>query len=83
VLGPESGVLSSKSYPGTYPNNTWCEWKIQVPEGNSLVIRFGDLDVEARDCQSDYVKVLKGGYGGEHGESESTILALAIVSLGL
>uniref|UniRef100_A0A673Y2N1 Discoidin, CUB and LCCL domain containing 1 n=1 Tax=Salmo trutta TaxID=8032 RepID=A0A673Y2N1_SALTR len=61
-----SGVLSSKSYPGTYPNNTWCEWKIQVPEGNSLVIRFGDLDVEARDCQSDYVKVLKGGYGGEH-----------------
>eukprot|EP00063_Salmo_salar_P085781 XP_014060616.1 PREDICTED: discoidin, CUB and LCCL domain-containing protein 1-like isoform X2 [Salmo salar] len=66
VLGPESGVLSSKSYPGTYPNNTWCEWKIQVPEGNSLVIRFGDLDVEARDCQSDYVKVLKGGYGGEH-----------------
>lgn len=66
VLGPESGVLSSKSYPGTYPNNTWCEWKIQVPEGNSLVIRFGDLDVEARDCQSDYVKVLKGVYGGEH-----------------
>ncbi|CDQ57439.1 unnamed protein product [Oncorhynchus mykiss] len=66
VLGPESGVLSSKSYPGTYPNNTWCEWKIQVPEGNSLVIMFGDLDVEARDCQSDYVKVLKGGYGGEH-----------------
>uniref|UniRef100_A0A8C7LQK5 Discoidin, CUB and LCCL domain containing 1 n=1 Tax=Oncorhynchus mykiss TaxID=8022 RepID=A0A8C7LQK5_ONCMY len=60
------GVLSSKSYPGTYPNNTWCEWKIQVPEGNSLVIMFGDLDVEARDCQSDYVKVLKGGYGGEH-----------------
>ncbi|XP_041721845.1 discoidin, CUB and LCCL domain-containing protein 1 [Coregonus clupeaformis] len=66
MLGPESGVLSSKNYPGTYPNNTWCEWKIRVPEGNSLVLRFGDLDVEARDCQSDYVKVLKGGYGGKH-----------------
>uniref|UniRef100_A0A4W5MZQ3 Discoidin, CUB and LCCL domain containing 1 n=1 Tax=Hucho hucho TaxID=62062 RepID=A0A4W5MZQ3_9TELE len=66
VLGPESGVLSSKNYPGTYPNNTWCEWKIRVPEGNSLVLRFGDLDMEARDCQSDYVKVLKGVYGGEH-----------------
>ncbi|CDQ75421.1 unnamed protein product [Oncorhynchus mykiss] len=66
MLGPESGVLSSKNYPGTYPNNTWCEWKIRVPEGNSLVLRFGDLDVEARDCQSDYVKVLKGVYGGEH-----------------
>ncbi|XP_024275822.1 discoidin, CUB and LCCL domain-containing protein 1 isoform X1 [Oncorhynchus tshawytscha] len=66
MLGPESGVLSSKNYPGTYPNNTWCEWKIRVPEGNSLVLRFGDLDVEARDCQSDYVKVLKDVYGGEH-----------------
>ncbi|KAL0967407.1 hypothetical protein UPYG_G00251850 [Umbra pygmaea] len=64
MLGPESGVLSSKNYPGTYPNNTRCEWKIQVPKGKSLVLRFGDLDVEARNCQSDYVKVLKGGYGG-------------------
>uniref|UniRef100_A0AAY5JXB8 Discoidin, CUB and LCCL domain containing 1 n=1 Tax=Esox lucius TaxID=8010 RepID=A0AAY5JXB8_ESOLU len=68
VLGPESGVLSSKNYPGTYPNNTWCEWKIQVPHGKNLVLRFGDLDVEARDCQSDYVKVLKGGYGGSASE---------------
>ncbi|KAJ8009043.1 hypothetical protein DPEC_G00084740 [Dallia pectoralis] len=64
VLGPESGVLSSKNYPGTYPNNTLCEWKIQVPQGKSLAFRFGDLDVEARDCMSNYVMVIQGGNGG-------------------
>ncbi|MGH0157807.1 UNVERIFIED_CONTAM: hypothetical protein FKN15_034406 [Acipenser sinensis] len=60
VLGQESGVLTSKNYPGTYPNHTWCKWKIQVPEGKTIILKFGDLDIEAQHCESDYVKIFKG-----------------------
>uniref|UniRef100_A0A8C1D2V4 Discoidin, CUB and LCCL domain containing 1 n=1 Tax=Cyprinus carpio carpio TaxID=630221 RepID=A0A8C1D2V4_CYPCA len=66
VIGQESGVLSSKNYPGTYPNNSWCEWRIHVPIGHTIVLKFGDLDMEKKDCESDYLKVLKGSYGVEN-----------------
>uniref|UniRef100_A0A672Q4X3 Discoidin, CUB and LCCL domain-containing protein 1-like n=1 Tax=Sinocyclocheilus grahami TaxID=75366 RepID=A0A672Q4X3_SINGR len=66
VLGQESGVLSSKNYPGTYPNNSWCEWRIHVPIGHTIVLKFGDLNMEKKDCESDYLKVLKGSYGAEN-----------------
>ncbi|KAK6489469.1 discoidin [Huso huso] len=60
VLGQESGVLTSKNYPGTYPNHTWCEWKINMQEGKTIILKFGDLDIEAQHCESDYVKIFKG-----------------------
>ncbi|XP_026146150.1 discoidin, CUB and LCCL domain-containing protein 1-like isoform X2 [Carassius auratus] len=66
VLGQESGVLSSKNYPRTYPNNSWCEWRLHVPIGHTIVLKFGDLNVEKKDCDSDYLKVLKGSYGAEN-----------------
>nr|XP_023653001.1 discoidin, CUB and LCCL domain-containing protein 1 isoform X1 [Paramormyrops kingsleyae] len=63
-LGSESGVLSSKRYPDTYPNNSQCEWKIRVAKGNSgIVFRFGDLDIEASLCESSYVRVFPGHHG--------------------
>ncbi|XP_069462728.1 discoidin, CUB and LCCL domain-containing protein 1 [Ambystoma mexicanum] len=55
-----SGTLASKNYPGTYPNGTFCERHIQVPEGKRLHIKFGDLDIESHDCDSSYLKILKG-----------------------
>ncbi|XP_043076259.1 discoidin, CUB and LCCL domain-containing protein 1 [Puntigrus tetrazona] len=66
VLGQESGVLSSKNYPGTYPNNSWCEWRVHVPIGHTIVLKFGDLNMEKKDCETDYLKVLKGSYGTEN-----------------
>ncbi|XP_034552817.1 discoidin, CUB and LCCL domain-containing protein 1 isoform X2 [Notolabrus celidotus] len=45
VLGPESGTLASQNYPGTYPSNTWCKWRLRVPEGR-LRLLFGDFDIE-------------------------------------
>ncbi|XP_056619807.1 discoidin, CUB and LCCL domain-containing protein 1 [Triplophysa dalaica] len=65
VLGQESGVLSSKNYPGTYPNNSWCEWRIRVPIGHTIILKFGDLNMEKKDCESDYLEVLKGSIGTE------------------
>ncbi|XP_036930131.1 discoidin, CUB and LCCL domain-containing protein 1 isoform X1 [Acanthopagrus latus] len=47
VLGTESGTLASQSYPGTYPSNTWCKWRLRVAEGRTLRLLFGDFDIES------------------------------------
>ncbi len=47
MLGPESGTLASQNYPGTYPSNTWCKWRLRVPEGRTLRLLFGDFDIES------------------------------------
>ncbi|NXD84554.1 DCBD1 protein, partial [Halcyon senegalensis] len=46
LLTPHSGTLSSKNYPGTYPNHTACRWWLQAPPGTSLLLAFGDVDLE-------------------------------------
>lgn len=46
LLTPHSGTLTSKNYPGTYPNNTMCCWRLQAPPGTSLLLAFGDVDLE-------------------------------------
>ncbi|NXX84119.1 DCBD1 protein, partial [Urocolius indicus] len=46
LLTPHSGTLSSKNYPGTYPNHTACRWHLSVPPGTSLLLTFGDVDLE-------------------------------------
>ncbi|KAM4887499.1 discoidin, CUB and LCCL domain-containing protein 2 isoform 2-T2 [Thomomys bottae] len=61
VLGPESGTLSSKNYPQTYPNSTVCEWEIRVKATERIRIKFGDFDVEDSDsCHFNYLKVYNG-----------------------
>ncbi|KAL3060467.1 hypothetical protein OYC64_014926 [Pagothenia borchgrevinki] len=53
LLGTESGTLASQNYPGTYPSNTWCEWRLRVPEGRTLRLLFGDFDIESSpDCRN-------------------------------
>ncbi|CAK6976203.1 discoidin%2C CUB and LCCL domain-containing protein 1 [Scomber scombrus] len=52
-LGTESGTLASQNYPGTYPSNTYCKWRLRVPEGRTLRLLFGDFDVESSpDCRN-------------------------------
>ncbi|NXX97961.1 DCBD1 protein, partial [Centropus bengalensis] len=46
LLAPQSGTLSSKNYPGTYPNHTACRWHLRAPPGTSLLLAFGDVDLE-------------------------------------
>ncbi|XP_030054404.1 discoidin, CUB and LCCL domain-containing protein 1 [Microcaecilia unicolor] len=60
VMHQESGTLTSMNYPGTYPNYTFCERRIQVPEGKKLLIKFGDVDIESQDCESSYLKIFSG-----------------------
>uniref|UniRef100_A0A8C2ZMQ9 Discoidin, CUB and LCCL domain containing 2 n=1 Tax=Cyclopterus lumpus TaxID=8103 RepID=A0A8C2ZMQ9_CYCLU len=67
VLGPSSGTLSSLGYPGTYPNDTVCEWEISVPRGNRVHFRFAELDFENSNCQVNYLR-LYNGIGPERSE---------------
>lgn len=60
VLGPTSGTLSSLGYPWTYPNDSVCEWEISVPRGHRLHFRFAELDIEAKDCQVNYLRLFNG-----------------------
>ncbi|XP_028985168.1 discoidin, CUB and LCCL domain-containing protein 1 isoform X2 [Betta splendens] len=46
-LGSDSGTLASQSYPGTYPSDAWCTWRLQVPEPRTLRLLFGDFDIES------------------------------------
>uniref|UniRef100_A0A8C8RA77 Discoidin, CUB and LCCL domain containing 1 n=1 Tax=Pelusios castaneus TaxID=367368 RepID=A0A8C8RA77_9SAUR len=56
VLTPHSGTLTSKNYPGTYPNHTACEWRIQAADGSSLLMAFGDMDIESsQHCTSSFL----------------------------
>ncbi|XP_003479767.2 discoidin, CUB and LCCL domain-containing protein 1 isoform X2 [Cavia porcellus] len=52
VTSQDSGTMTSKNYPGTYPNHTICEKKITVPEGKKLILRLGDVDIESQTCAS-------------------------------
>ncbi|KAL0171685.1 hypothetical protein M9458_031996, partial [Cirrhinus mrigala] len=50
---PTSGTLTSLNFPGTYPNHTQCEWSLRVPKGQTLLLTFGDFDLErSQDCIS-------------------------------
>ncbi|KAI5193843.1 discoidin, CUB and LCCL domain-containing protein 1 isoform X1 [Manis pentadactyla] len=55
VTYQDSGTMTSKNYPGTYPNHTVCEKTIKVPKGKRLILRLGDLDIESQTCASDYL----------------------------
>ncbi|XP_019739265.1 procollagen C-endopeptidase enhancer 2 [Hippocampus comes] len=54
----QSGIIGSQGYPGVYPPNTKCVWRITVPEGKVVVLSFRFLDLENDSlCRYDYVDV--------------------------
>ncbi|XP_032658737.1 discoidin, CUB and LCCL domain-containing protein 1-like isoform X2 [Chelonoidis abingdonii] len=68
VLTPHSGTLTSKNYPGTYPNHTACEWRIQAAEGSSLLLAFGDMDIESsKRCASSFLLLSSPSDGTSRG----------------
>ncbi|XP_044853599.1 discoidin, CUB and LCCL domain-containing protein 1-like isoform X1 [Mauremys mutica] len=68
VLTPRSGTLTSKNYPGTYPNHTACEWRIQAAEGSSVLLAFGDMDIESSQrCASSFLLLSSPSDGTSRG----------------
>uniref|UniRef100_A0ABM5ER06 Discoidin, CUB and LCCL domain-containing protein 1-like isoform X1 n=1 Tax=Pogona vitticeps TaxID=103695 RepID=A0ABM5ER06_9SAUR len=65
VVTPYSGTLTSKNYPGTYPNFTSCQWSIQGATGRQLTFAFGDMDIEASEqCKSGFLLLSSSSLDG-------------------
>ncbi|XP_071341170.1 procollagen C-endopeptidase enhancer 2b isoform X1 [Trachinotus anak] len=80
----ESGVIGSQGYPGVYPPNTKCVWRITVPEGKVVVLSFRFIDLESDNlCRYDYVDVYSGHANGQRlGRFCGTFKPGALVSTG-
>ncbi|XP_073530780.1 procollagen C-endopeptidase enhancer 2 [Phyllobates terribilis] len=65
-LTGEAGVLGSEGFPGVYPPNSKCTWKITVPEGKVVVLSFRFIDLENDNlCRYDFVDVYNGHANGQ------------------
>ncbi|WAR06690.1 CUBN-like protein, partial [Mya arenaria] len=56
-----SGSFQSPNFPGNYPHRRTCEWRIRVPEGRRITLRFDPFSIENhRYCRYDYVAIYNG-----------------------
>ncbi|XP_064194776.1 procollagen C-endopeptidase enhancer 2-like [Anguilla rostrata] len=80
----DSGFIGSEGYPGVYPPNTKCVWKITVPEGKVVSLSFQFIDLESDSlCRYDHVDVYSGHVNGQRlGRFCGTIRPGALVSSG-
>ncbi|XP_027625912.1 deleted in malignant brain tumors 1 protein isoform X5 [Tupaia chinensis] len=60
-LSQPSGLFSSPSYPGNYPNNANCVWDIEVQNNYRVTIIFRDVQLEG-GCNYDFIDVFDGPY---------------------
>lgn len=55
----DHGTLSSPGYPGNYPHNRDCVWRVMVSPGMNIMFTFAVMALEHHDnCSYDYVEVM-------------------------
>ncbi|XP_067389148.1 deleted in malignant brain tumors 1 protein-like [Emydura macquarii macquarii] len=60
-LSMTSGSFSSPFFPGNYPENTHCVWRIEVKNNYYIRLIFKHLDLEVSyNCIYDFVEVYDG-----------------------
>ncbi|XP_075408563.1 cubilin [Tenrec ecaudatus] len=68
TLYGDSGSFTSPGYPGTYRNNTHCEWTITAPAGRPVTVSFDYISIDdPGDCVQNYLIL----YDGPDAESPS------------
>ncbi|XP_068942361.1 cubilin [Petaurus breviceps papuanus] len=56
-----AGSLTSPGYPGTYENNTHCEWTIAAPAGRTVTVSFYFISIDdPGDCIQNYLILYDG-----------------------
>ncbi|XP_062858493.1 discoidin, CUB and LCCL domain-containing protein 1 [Trichomycterus rosablanca] len=65
-LNSQTGFISSRNYPGSYPNNSRCEWRIRVNASLRIVLGFEELSIQGVDCEADHLKILKEQHGTKY-----------------
>ncbi|KAM9673713.1 cubilin [Trichechus inunguis] len=69
TLYGDSGSFTSPGYPGTYPNNTHCEWAITSPARRPVTVSFDFISIDdPGDCVQNYLIL----YDGPGADSPST-----------
>ena len=58
----ESGQLESPNYPEDYQANKECIWRVSVPVGFQVALKFQSFEIENHDnCVYDYIEIRDGG----------------------
>uniref|UniRef100_A0A1A9WD06 Cubilin n=1 Tax=Glossina brevipalpis TaxID=37001 RepID=A0A1A9WD06_9MUSC len=58
----DAGVISSPGYPGKTPIKRECEWSLNAPYGNRLVLRIYEINLGTKpNCTGDALKIYDGG----------------------
>lgn len=52
------GMIESPNFPGDYPPNLNCEWKINSPKGHTLSISFSHLSLEVEVPMPDFLEII-------------------------
>jgi hypothetical protein len=62
VTSLQSGTVLSPTYPGMYPDNIFCFYKILGHPGQRIKLTFEDIDLYSggEHCPFDYIKVYDG-----------------------
>ncbi|KAM9333329.1 LOW QUALITY PROTEIN: cubilin [Pholidichthys leucotaenia] len=61
TLYGDHGSFSSPNFPGTYPNETHCEWEIMAPRGHVVTVTFAQISIDdPGDCQNNFLKLFDG-----------------------
>uniref|UniRef100_A0A3Q2TAZ9 Cubilin n=1 Tax=Fundulus heteroclitus TaxID=8078 RepID=A0A3Q2TAZ9_FUNHE len=61
ILYGDHGSFTSPNYPGSYSNNTLCEWSIKAPRGHVVTITFAHISIDdPGDCQNNFLKLYDG-----------------------
>lgn len=61
----ESGTFTSPNFPGFYPNNLECIYRITVESSQQIALHFTNFSLEdaiGSTCVADYVEIRNGGY---------------------
>ncbi|XP_053315605.1 CUB and sushi domain-containing protein 1 [Spea bombifrons] len=74
-----SGVILSPGFPGNYPSNLDCTWKIMLPVGYGAHIQFENFSTEANH---DILEIQNGPYhtSSQIGQFSGTELPLSLLS---
>lgn len=57
----EQGIITSPSYPNSYPLNAECVWILNTSPGNKITLVFSEFDVESNEnCDLDYLEIREG-----------------------
>lgn len=57
-LNTESGQLESPNYPDDYQPKKECVWRITVPEGFQVALKFQSFEIENHDnCVYDSIEI--------------------------